>query len=305
MAGLLVAFAVGFVAGRLAWLAARPWFAQPGLTRPNYRNHYVPTATGIVLALALLLVEGGRTAAATFGLGDDEAAQGARLLTVVAVLGFSLLGAVDDVAGSGEHRGFRGHLLALATGRVTTGLFKLLGGAAVAVVVVGPLTGLRGPNAMVADSPGRLLTDAALVALAANLGNLLDRRPGRTAKSALACFVLLVALAGAEPALSGVAVVVGAAAALLMDDLRERLMLGDAGANPLGAALGLGVVMAAAPGARDLTAAALLVLNLLGEVVSFTRVIDAVPPLRALDRLGSLRRGAGAGRPRRGRRGGG
>ena len=291
MGALLAALAVGFVAGRVAWLASRPWFSQPGLTRPNYRNHYIPTATGIVLALALLLVEAGRTAAATFGLGDDDAAQGARLLTVLAVLGFCLLGAVDDVAGSGEHRGFRGHLLALATGRVTTGLFKLLGGAAVALLVVGPLA---------ADSPRRLFTDAALVALAANLGNLFDRGPGRTGKVALACFVLLVALAGADDDLVGVAVVVGAAAALLVDDLRERLMLGDAGANPLGAALGLGVVLAAGPSARDVTAVVLLALNLLGEVVSFTRVIDAVPPLRALDRLGTLRRGAAA-RSRRGR----
>jgi UDP-GlcNAc:undecaprenyl-phosphate GlcNAc-1-phosphate transferase len=285
---VLAALAVGFVAGRLAWLAARQWFIQPGLLRPNYRNHYVPTATGIVLALALLLVEAGRSAAATFGLGDDSAAQGARLLTLLAVLGFCLLGTVDDVAGSGEHRGFRGHLLALATGRVTTGLFKLLGGAAVALVVVGPMAG---------DSPRRLFTDAALIALSANLGNLLDRRPGRTAKAALACFVLLVALAGAEPELTGVAVLIGAAAALLVDDLRERLMLGDAGANPLGAALGLGVVLAAGPEARDVTALVVLVLNLLGEVVSFTRVIDAVPPLRALDRLGRPARPAGG--PRR------
>lgn len=290
MGALLAALAVGFVAGRVAWLASRPWFAQPGLTRPNYRNHYIPTATGIVLALALLLVEAGRTAAATFGLGDDEAAQGARLLTVLAVLGFCLLGAVDDVAGSGDHRGFRGHLLALATGRVTTGLFKLLGGAAVALLVVGPVAG---------GSPLRLFTDAALVALAANLGNLFDRGPGRTGKVALACFVLLVALAGADDDLTGLAVVVGAAAALLVDDLRERLMLGDAGANPLGAALGLGVVLAAGPTARDVTAVVLLALNLLGEVVSFSRVIDAVPPLRALDRLGTLRRGA-ADRSRRG-----
>lgn len=286
MGALLAALAVGFVAGRLAWLAARPWFAQPGLTRPNYRNHYVPTATGVVVALALLLVEAGRAAAATAGLGDDSAAQGARLLTVLVVLGFCLLGAVDDVAGSGEHRGFRGHLLALATGRVTTGLFKLLGGAAVAVLVVAPLAG---------GSLRRLVTDAALVALAANLGNLLDRRPGRTGKAALVSFALVLGLAGADPDLAGVAVAIGAAAALLGDDLRERLMLGDAGANPIGAALGFGVVLAAGPEARDLTAAALLALNLLGEVVSFTRVIDALPPLRALDALGRPPRAGGRG----------
>ncbi|HVM14472.1 MAG TPA: hypothetical protein VM287_09095, partial [Egibacteraceae bacterium] len=53
--------------------------------------------------------------------------------------------------------------------------------------------------------------------------------------------------------------------------------------------------LAAGPEARDLTAAALLALNLLGEVVSFTRVIDALPPLRALDALGRPPRAGGRG----------
>ena len=46
------------------------------------------------------------------------------------------------------------------------------------------------------DSLGRLLADGALVALAANLGNLLDRAPGRTTKVALVAFVVLVLGAG-------------------------------------------------------------------------------------------------------------
>jgi UDP-N-acetylmuramyl pentapeptide phosphotransferase/UDP-N-acetylglucosamine-1-phosphate transferase len=277
MLRLAAAVLVGFLAARLTWLAARPWFAQPALLRPNYRNHLVPTAAGLVLPLALFAVEGGRAVAAAMGVGDDPGIDGPRLLTLLIVSGYCVLGAIDDVAGSGEYRGFRGHLLALAAGRVTTGLFKLLGGAAVALVAVSPIA---------ADPPGRLLADAALVALCANAGNLLDRGPGRAGKVALVAFVVLVVATGADAALSGLAVMAGAAAALLGDDLREHLMLGDAGANPLGAAIGLGVVLTVSPSTRNTVLVGVVVLNLLGELVSFSRLIDAVPPLRALDRMG-------------------
>jgi UDP-N-acetylmuramyl pentapeptide phosphotransferase/UDP-N-acetylglucosamine-1-phosphate transferase len=139
-------------------------------------------------------------------------------------------------------------------------------------------------------SVGRLLGDAALVALAANLGNLLDRGPGRAIKVGLASFLVLALATTGAVVLTGAAVVVGAAAALLVDDLHERLMLGDTGANVLGAVVGLGVVLACSPGTRLVVLVVLVALNLASEVVSFSRVIDAVPPLRALDRAGRLHR---------------
>jgi hypothetical protein len=182
-------------------------------------------------------------------------------------------------------------VLALAAGHVTTGLFKLLGGAAVGLVAVSPIAG---------HSLRRLLADAALVALSANLGNLLDRAPGRVGKAGLTAFGVLAVASGGAPALSAVAVLAGATGALLVDDLHEQLMLGDAGANPVGAALGLGVVMVAGPGVRDAALVAVALLNVLGEVVSFSRLIDAVPPLRAIDRAGTRphRRDRGpSGRP--------
>ena len=132
----------------------------------------------------------------------------------------------------------------------------------------------------------RLLTVAAIVALAANLANLLDRAPGRVVKAAALALLALAAAAREREVLDGVAVVTGAALGLAPDDLGERLMLGDAGANALGGVLGLGVVLAASPGARTATLVGVAALNLVGEVVSFSRVIDAVRPLRALDRAG-------------------
>ncbi len=276
MKSVLAALIVGYLAARLTWLAARPLFALPALARHNFRGRSLPTAAGIVLPLAAVLVEGGRAVVATFGVGDGPAV-GARALLLVAAMGFGLLGLIDDLAGGGDDRGFRGHLRALVQGRVTTGALKLLGGGVLALLVVAPFVG---------ESPVRLVADAALVALCANLGNLFDRAPGRTIKASVGAFLVLLVAAGRPADLSSTAVIIGAALGLLLDDLHERLMLGDAGSNVLGAVLGLGVVAACGPGARDVALVAVAGLNVAGELVSFSRVIDAVGPLRALDQAG-------------------
>ncbi len=284
MKAIVAGLVVGIVVTRLLWTGLAPLFEAPSLTRTNYRGATLPTAAGVVLPLVLLAVEGGRALAAAFGVGD-VGLSGARVLVLAAVLGYGMLGLLDDVLGSAQHKGFRGHGSALLSGQVTSGLLKLAGGGAVALLVVAPSVGA---------SPGRLIADGLVVALAANLANLLDRAPGRTTKSATVAFVVLVLGTGAAAELVPVAVVVGAALGLLVDDLHERLMLGDAGANPLGGVLGLAVVLATAPGVRDVVLVALVTLNVAGELVSFSRVIDFVPPLRALDRAGR-RRGEPAG----------
>jgi hypothetical protein len=94
----------------------------------------------------------------------------------------------------------------------------------------------------------------------------------------------------APPDLAGVALVMGAAAALLVPDLREDLMLGDVGANVVGGVLGLALVLSTAPAVRTVALVVVAALNLASEAISFSKVIDATPPLRALDRAG--RRGA-------------
>jgi hypothetical protein len=64
-------------------------------------------------------------------------------------------------------------------------------------------------------------------------------------------------------------------------------MLGDTGANVLGAGAGLALVATTGAGAWWVAAVVLAVLNLLSERISFSQVIDRAPPLRWLDRLGA------------------
>jgi UDP-GlcNAc:undecaprenyl-phosphate/decaprenyl-phosphate GlcNAc-1-phosphate transferase len=87
-------------------------------------------------------------------------------------------------------------------------------------------------------------------------------------------------------ALRTVAAPLGAAIALLPEDLGERAMLGDAGANALGALLGVAAAASLSRPARLALLAAITGLTAASEVVSFTAVIERTPALRWLDMLG-------------------
>ena len=160
------------------------------------------------------------------------------------------IGFADDLW-SGPERGFRRHLSA---GR-TTGVLKLLAIPAYALART------------------RSLSGALLVGLAANALNQLDTRPGRALKAYIA-----TALAVDAP--------LGIAVLLLPYDLREMTMLGDAGANALGALLGLNSVDRLTGRGRWIAIGGLAGLTVLGEHLSLGAVIERTPGLAQLDRLG-------------------
>jgi len=170
-----------------------------------------------------------------------------------AVGAVAAIGLADDLW-SGEERGIRAHLAA----RRTTGVLKLAGI---------PLVGLAAT---------RSLSGGLLVAGCANLVNQLDTRPGRAVKAYVAA-----ALALGAPL--GVAVLLGPY------DLRERVMLGDAGSNALGTLLGLKSVERFHGWGRWAAVAAVVGFNVLGERRSLGELIERTPFLRELDAWGRLR----------------
>jgi hypothetical protein len=86
--------------------------------------------------------------------------------------------------------------------------------------------------------------------------------------------------------LAAVAAPLGAGLALLPEDLGERAMLGDAGANALGAMLGAAAAQALSRPARAGLLAGIVALTVASEKISFTKVIEGTPALRWLDMLG-------------------
>lgn len=263
------------------------------------------------------LAEGALVVAGTSLLAARADARAAAALAGIGALGLvdDLLEPVQRRAGRPVSKGLRGHLGAVRGGHLTTGAAKALGIPALALVATAT-----------APAPGGLVrsgADAALVAGCANLANLLDLRPGRALKVLLPAAAALAVLgagactetgagteAGAGARADGVGAgidgaVLGRGAAArarsgaglaraalvpgllaLPADLREHGMLGDAGANVLGAAVGAAATRLLPVPARGALLAAVVALTLASEKVSFSAVIDRTPVLHALDRWG-------------------
>jgi len=264
--------AVAAAAARLSYagLRRRPPGGAATWSRTNHRGEPVTLLEGPAAAI-------GAAAGALLAPGLAGRERAALILAGAAAAAF---GSYDDLAGRGPSRGFRGHLGALAHGELTTGAVKLggIGAAGLAASVL-----VRPAGRSRAASAADIAINAGLVAGAANLVNLFDLRPGRAVKVTLGGGALLALTGrGAQAAAAPLA----AAAALLPEDLGERAMLGDGGANALGAMLGTAAAVSLPRPARIVTLAAIVGLTAASEVVSFTRVIARTPPLNWVDMLG-------------------
>ncbi|MFC4017047.1 hypothetical protein ACFOW4_03680 [Micromonospora sp. GCM10011542] len=280
--GRLLIAGAGAAAARYALREVRTAPVGPALERTNFRGRTVTLAAGPALAAG---------AAAVGAFGATSAASGGAAL--VAGLGAGGIGLYDDVVGARPEqktaKGFAGHLAALREGRITAGMVKVVGvgaaglGAAALLAADPRVAAHRRRQGRGAFSRGvDVLLGAGVIAGTANLLNLLDLRPGRALKSGLLLGAPL--MGGAHGGIASGAV--GAAAGLLPADLGEEVMLGDSGANALGALLGVALAARTGPLGRAGLLAALAGLTAASEKVSFTAVIQRTPGLRELDALG-------------------
>ncbi len=258
---------------------------MPWPVKENYRGEKIPTAVGIIFPVALLfyipwlagITDNGYAGLFDFGIQSNRL--WAALFAAAAIV--SCLGLLDDIFGGGAEKGFRGHIAALLKGKLTTGMIKAIGGGLVALAVAWWVP--------VFLSPAQIIVDALIIALSINVFNLLDLRPGRALK---AYFIAFAVVAGfglyyQNPVIYPYSVpIVAVAAGLFSGDLRGHFMLGDAGASVLGVSIGITLVAVAGPFVKAAALILLLLLNLASEQWSFTKIIEAVPPLRWFDNLG-------------------
>ena len=286
--------------------AFRGILSGEGLQRTNYRGVRLPTAAGVVFAPVVLVMwitcteciaRSGKAWSANTEAGLQSLGPGMNAMLVL-VLGMCFVGFMDDAGGDREARGFRGHFSQVFRGTFTTGFMKALLGFTVSVAALVPLL-----NPGSCRSPGyygRWLLGALVIALTANLFNLLDLAPARAMKAffpatalcvglTLRSGVLPVEFVQGEPLYLYVApalCVAAVALVLLPGDLRERFMIGDTGSNVLGAVVGLGLVLGTSLWWRVGVMAALLALNLLSEKYSFSKLIASNRILSWLDSFG-------------------
>jgi UDP-GlcNAc:undecaprenyl-phosphate GlcNAc-1-phosphate transferase len=256
---------------------------EAGHRRPNYRDRKLAHPFGVLVLVAALIALIPLMALQRLGSGDVFHAE--TLPIALYALGVLALGLIDDTlapapSGASElaapPRGWRGHGAALLRGRISTGVLKAAGSLGLALLAASYM-GL---------SDQRWLLAAGVLVLATNVFNLLDLRPGRSAKAFVLLGVGLTVGAGELRPLWALGLFAAPALVAGAYDLRERAMLGDTGANLLGALAGLWLVMTLS-GTGQLVALALLAaITLYGELRSISALVERTPGLRELDSWG-------------------
>ncbi len=298
-----IAIEIGFaLLGALVvpWAVMRmlvPTLEASGVGVANYRGRRVALGLGVVWLVwgVGVLAAGALLDALSLTLWSDwqfppSASAFSEFAPLVLVLGAMAAGMADDVFGSHAEKGFRGHLWALTSGRLSTGALKLLAIGALAAAGTLPRALASGRGLVGALTVWVL--DVLAIGLTANLVNLFDLRPGRALKVYSALTVLGVFAIAAyglrADALLAAVLLLGPVASVWRFDLGERAMLGDAGANAAGALAGWLAVVTLPAWALAAYVAVVLVLNLVSEKFSFSAVIERNPLLSWLDGLGRL-----------------
>ncbi|MDX6397922.1 MAG: hypothetical protein QOJ43_1330 [Gaiellaceae bacterium] len=260
-----------------------------GFVAKNYRRATLPFPTGLAIPVAAMLAL--IPLALVQELGNVDVFRAGAYPAVTYVLGVALLGLLDDFVGSGlfsavrlerpvpqTPRGWRGHAAAILGGGFSTGAAKAAGSLGLALFV------LSGQD----RSTEEYLLGAGVLVLATNLFNLLDLRPGRSAK-VLIILGAALSLGAWDPAgLWTVGLFLGPILVLLPFDLRERGMLGDTGSNAIGAVAGLWLVATLSTTGQAIALAVMAVVTVYGEFRSISALIERTPGLRQLDSLGRI-----------------
>lgn len=287
----LVRLAVGAAAGAVGTGAAREFgrhLDAQQWERQSFSGKPVSLLGGLEIAGGML--------ATSLAAGSPRSAAA----SLVSAVGGAGAGWIDDHLEAkfpARGKGFKGHLGALREGQLTSGMAKIV------IVGTGALVSsvlLASDTAPCAHSAERrswtsllrssvdVAIDTVLIAGAANLVNLLDLRPGRALKfvSAVHC-VQLLGVAPSSPMNNLAGGSLASAAMALPSDLSGDTMLGDLGANSLGAVLGVSLAQRGLA-VRICVTGAIGMLTYASERVSFSQVIERTPWLNAIDKWGRV-----------------
>lgn len=247
---------------------------EKGQLRPNYRGEPLPFPLGLAILAAALLALAPLAVLQRLDVPAVLYPEG--FAVVLYALGVALLGFVDDVLGDEHARGWRGHGQAALSRRLSTGALKAGGSLGLALYAMSVLN----------LSTAHWLLASAVLVLATNVFNLLDLRPGRAVKAfSLLGAGLTLGTLDLRP-LWAVGLFAGPALVAGVYDVRERAMLGDTGANLIGALAGLWLVLSLSTAGQIAAAVLLAAITVYGELHSITSLVERTPGLRELDSWG-------------------
>ena len=253
-------------------------FVREGCLTRNFKDKQVPQGIGIVFTLYSLPIY-----TLYFFINNNYPTNlieiGSMLIMISVLYTVGLLGFIDDVLGSRDVLGLIGHTHALLKGRLTTGIIKAVG--VITVSLIGSI--------FLSYGLWTIILNTLVTALFANLLNMFDLRPGRAIKFYLLLvivFVINIILTRRYYLFILIMPIVGSVIGYFPFDIKGHCMMGDAGANLLGASLGILSIIQYGNSVKLTMFIALILIHIFAEKYSLSDLIKYSKLLNFIDELG-------------------
>lgn len=238
--------------------------------RPNYKGEMIPVSMGIVF-LPMIIINGIIVAFFTV----DFVSMTCLFLFIFGMMAMFFAGIIDDTIGNRDVSGLKGHFKSLFKGKLTTGGFKALFGGFVGLII----------SVCISKNIIDIIVNTLIIALSTNFMNLFDLRPGRAIKVYLVIIIIILfTLTGYIQMLP--LLILPNVIAYFNYDLKAKAMMGDTGSNVLGISIGILMALGYALNVRIAWLIFLILIHILTEKFSLTKIIEKNKVLNFIDRLG-------------------
>ena len=265
-----VIFIIGFIGTCYAIPLFKNLLINSNVVRPNYKNDMIPVSMGIVF-LPMIIINGIILAFFTVQYKNLLYV----FMFIFGMISMFFAGILDDIIGTREVSGLKGHFKSFFKGTLTTGGFKAIFGGFVGVLI----------SIAISESIPDIIINTLIIALSTNLMNLLDLRPGRAIKVYLVIMIVIfITLAGYIKVLP--LLILPNVLAYFKYDLKAKAMMGDTGSNVLGISIGMIMVFGYSFNVRVSWLVFLVLIHILTEKYSLTEIIENNKILNFIDKLG-------------------
>ena len=265
-----IIFILGLVGTYLMIPLFKNLLVESNCIRPNYKGEMIPVSMGIVF-LPMIIINGIIVSYFTVNFVNTACL----FLFIFGMMAMFFAGIIDDTIGNRDVSGLKGHFKSLFKGTLTTGGFKAIFGGFVGLII----------SVCISKDIVDIVINTLVIALSTNLMNLFDLRPGRAIKVYLVIMIVIFAtLTGYVQILP--LLILPNVIAYFNYDLKAKAMMGDTGSNVLGISIGILIALGYTTKVRVSWLVFLVLIHLLTEKFSLTKIIEKNKVLNFIDKLG-------------------
>ena len=262
-------FALGLIGTYLMIPLFKNLLVESNCIRPNYKGEMIPVSMGIVF-LPMIIINGIIVSYFTVNFVNTACL----FLFIFGMMAMFFAGIIDDTIGNRDVSGLKGHFKSLFKGTLTTGGFKAIFGGFVGLII----------SVCISKGIVDIVINTLVIALSTNLMNLFDLRPGRAIKVYLVIMIVIFAtLTGYVQILP--LLILPNVIAYFNYDLKAKAMMGDTGSNVLGISIGILIALGYTTKVRVSWLVFLVLIHLLTEKFSLTKIIEKNKVLNFIDKL--------------------